>query len=766
MHSTSALRVSVTVLVLFALCALVVRYSAAPPAPVRASAPPTEFSAERALVHVRAIAQRPHVAGSADNARVREYVVGQLRALGLDPQVQEATGVGTRYPESGLVRNILARLPGRTPGGQAVVLMAHYDGVAGGPAAGDDAAGAAAILETVRALRAGPQLAHDVMVVITDGEEAGLLGAAAFVREHAWAKDVGVTLNFEARGTTGRSYMFETGPGNLDVARVLRRAGDVSATSLSVTVYRSLPNDTDLSEMAVLGKPALNFAFADGVERYHTARDDVAHLNPGSLQHHGSQMLRLARAFGDGPLPRPVTGDAVFFDVPFLGLLVYPESWALPIALVGLLLSIMAFVRLARVRPRWGREVVMGVSITFLSTCIAAALAFLTGNLIVRVHDAMAWGGAPAFRGVYTAALAMLALAIALAGWTLARRRVSVAGLLVGALVVWSILTTVITVKLPGVSFLFAWPLIGGAIVALTLRLAPTDSIARLTPSLRTDVAMWVATVIGAVIIVPIVYALSAVLLGVAGPGGIATGLFVALFAWLVGPQLEAIGGRSWTAATSAFATSLLLVCVGMVTVRGSPDHPTPSIVLYALDADSSDAWLGVRGLPPRQLPPAMRSGQSPPLWLTRLFGRGASAGYASVPRVAVAPPTTTVVTDSTVGAERRLVIRIVPAPGTEVINLQAPDTRVLSAAIDGRQIDTSRYRGGVRFWRLDYTGPPESGIMLALSIPAGKPLTLDLMTRTPGLPPLDGAPIPARTPDIVTVQTGDITLVHQLVRF
>jgi Zn-dependent M28 family amino/carboxypeptidase len=240
----------------------------------------------------------------------------QLRALGLEPQLQDATGVGTRYAVAGKVQNILARMPGKTPGGQAVVLMSHYDGVPGGPAAGDDGAGTAAVLETLRALKAGQPLVHDVIALITDGEEAGLLGAAAFVREHPWAKDVGVTLNFEARGTTGRSYMFETGRGNLDVARMLRTAGDVSATSLSVTVYRTLPNDTDLSEMAVLGKPALNFAFADGVERYHTAHDDVDTLNLGSLQHHGSQMLTLASKFADGPLPPPVTGDSVIFELP------------------------------------------------------------------------------------------------------------------------------------------------------------------------------------------------------------------------------------------------------------------------------------------------------------------------------------------------------------------------------------------------------------------------------------------------------------------
>jgi hypothetical protein len=257
--------------------------------------------------------------------------------------------------------------------------MAHYDGVGGGPAAGDDAAGTAAILETARALRAGPPLAHDIIVLITDGEEAGLLGAAAFVREHPWAKDVGVTLNFEARGTTGRSYMFETGPGNLDVARMFRGAGDVSATSLSVTVYRSLPNDTDLSEMAVLGKPALNFAFADGVERYHTAHDDVLYLDQGSLQHHGSQMLTLARAFGNGALPRPVTGDAVFFDLPFVGLIVYPESWALPIAIMALLLVAAAVFRLARDGAPWIRDVTLGVAGTTVAMCLGAGAAFASG---------------------------------------------------------------------------------------------------------------------------------------------------------------------------------------------------------------------------------------------------------------------------------------------------------------------------------------------------------------------------------------------------
>jgi hypothetical protein len=755
--------VAVTVIAACVLCILLVRYASIPPAVVPASAAPTEFSAERALAHVRAIAQRPHPVGSADNARVREYVLAQLRALGLEPQVQEATGVGTRYPEAGSVRNVLARLPGRTPGGQAVVLMAHYDGVAGGPAAGDDAAGTAAVLETLRALRAGPPLAHDVMVVITDGEEAGLLGAAAFVREHPWAKDVGVTLNFEARGTAGLSYMFETGPGNLDVARALRRAGRVSATSLSVTVYRSLPNDTDLSEMALLGKPALNFAFADGVERYHTAQDDVEYLDPRSLQHHGSQMLAMVRTFGDGPLPRPVTGDAVFSDMPLIGLIVYPESWALPIAIAGLVLVMVAIARLARDQANWLRDILLGTLGTVVAACVGGVVTLLLGAVIFRIHDVTGWGGAPAFRGVYTAALALFALAVSAGVWAMMRRWASVAGLQVGALIVWGIIALVLTLRLPGVSYLFAWPLIVGAIAALGLSLTPLGTRDRLTPTTRSDVLTWIATAVAAAVVVPVVYTISAVLLGAVGPGAVTTGTIVPMLTWLLAPQLEAIGARRWGSAGAVCLLAVIVTFVGMMTVRSSPAHPTPSIVVYALDADSGGAWLGVRGPTSTEIVKSAAAPQSPPLWLARVFGGPSrNVAFQAVPRMTVAPPTATVTRDSTVGGTRRVTLRIAPAPGTETITIQANQTEILGASIDGRPINTSRYRSRVRPWRLAYSAPPDSGFTLLLAVFPGTSVSLDLLARSPGLPALDSVRIPPRAPDVVTIQTGDVTLAHR----
>src|SRR4051812_9889035 len=158
---------------LVVLAGISIRRTAHPPSPVPASAPDTVFSAEGAMRHVEAIAAAPHAMGMPDHDRVRDYVAAQLGALGLHAQVQQTTGIRTRYQVAGRVQNILTWIPGSGPQGKAVLLMAHYDGVEAGPAAADDGAGSAALLETIRALRARKTpLAHDIIALFTDGEEA------------------------------------------------------------------------------------------------------------------------------------------------------------------------------------------------------------------------------------------------------------------------------------------------------------------------------------------------------------------------------------------------------------------------------------------------------------------------------------------------------------------------------------------------------------------------------------------------------------------
>src|SRR5712671_8038802 len=88
---------------LLLLCAASILRVARPPSAVPATAPDTVFSAERAMRHVEQIAQRPHPMGTGDHDRVRDYIVGQVSALGLRPEIQQSTAVGTRYQEAGHV---------------------------------------------------------------------------------------------------------------------------------------------------------------------------------------------------------------------------------------------------------------------------------------------------------------------------------------------------------------------------------------------------------------------------------------------------------------------------------------------------------------------------------------------------------------------------------------------------------------------------------------------------------------------------------------
>jgi acetylornithine deacetylase/succinyl-diaminopimelate desuccinylase-like protein len=146
------------------------------PRPVAASAPATEFSSARALQHIRVVAREPHPMGSPANAAVRDYLVSQLRGLGLTPEIQRTTSA--YYPLPGLLQagtseNVLARLPGSQPGGKAFLLAAHYDSVPTGPGATDNGSGVASLLETLRALKAGPPLRNDVIFLFTDGRSGG-----------------------------------------------------------------------------------------------------------------------------------------------------------------------------------------------------------------------------------------------------------------------------------------------------------------------------------------------------------------------------------------------------------------------------------------------------------------------------------------------------------------------------------------------------------------------------------------------------------------
>lgn len=81
--------------------------------------------------------------------------------------------------------NIIAELPGTTKASEVVMLGAHFDSWHTGTSATDNAAGSAVMMEAMRLLKAaGIPLKRTVRLALWGGEEQGLLGSRAYVKEH------------------------------------------------------------------------------------------------------------------------------------------------------------------------------------------------------------------------------------------------------------------------------------------------------------------------------------------------------------------------------------------------------------------------------------------------------------------------------------------------------------------------------------------------------------------------------------------------------
>ena len=338
---------------LFSLCCLVIlaivtwySFESQLPSPDKYTAgDATAFSQQNVLKHLNEISKKPHYLGSPAHAEVRQYLLDEIRALGLE--VETFTHMATharRHFTAANTQNIIAKIPGAS-GGDALALLSHYDSaVHSSLGASDAGSGVATILEGIRSyLASGETPQNDIIIILSDGEERGLLGAQAFVNYHPWAKEVKVVLNFEARGSGGPSYMLvETNGGNAELIAAFTKAkvAHPAANSLMYSIYKLLPNDTDLTIFREDGDiQGYNFAFIDDHFDYHTVQDSVARLDRDSLNHHAEYLLALLDYFADADLSNLKSEqDSIYFNVPVFGMLVYPFAWVFSMAVFGAML--------------------------------------------------------------------------------------------------------------------------------------------------------------------------------------------------------------------------------------------------------------------------------------------------------------------------------------------------------------------------------------------------------------------------------------------
>lgn len=442
--------------------------AARPPDPLGATAPDPLFSAGRAAEVLDELLAGigPHPTGSEAASRVRERILARLRWLGYQPQVQDVFACGP-HERCGRVRNVVARRHGFGEE-KAVLLVAHYDSVGAGPGVSDDMAGVATLLEVARVVAEESRLRRPVLFLFTEGEEDGLIGASAFAREHPWMDEVGVVLNLEARGASGPSYLFETGEEDGWLLSLYGRAApDPSVTSVSVEVYRRMPNDTDFTVFRERGLAGLNFAFIGDEHAYHTPLDDREHLSLASLQHHGDQVLATLRELDAHEAP-PRRGDLVATTLFGSWTLSHGERLAAPLALLAVLGLLWGVHRAARAgRAGWWR-VLAGVVLTpLLAGLPVAAAAGLLALARAGTGLQVPWRATPS--AAWVATLGSMAtvwcVLVPLAG------RIGAVSLTYGVWVTWGLLGLAVALFVPGASFLVAWPALFLALLANAVRL-------------------------------------------------------------------------------------------------------------------------------------------------------------------------------------------------------------------------------------------------------------------------------------------------------
>lgn len=546
----------------------------------------TDFSVDRALIPLDQISKKPHFLGSEGHGEVRNYLLSELEKLGLQPHIQEGFSLNHESKTLNRPINIVARIKG-SGNGKALLLLSHYDSaLVPSFGASDAGSGVVTILESVRAYLASKnQPKNDIIILFSDAEEIGLDGAKLFVNEHPWTKNIGLVLNFEARGTSGPSNMIlETNGGNSNLVKAFIEANPEFpvASSLMYSVYKMLPNDTDSTVFRTDADiDSFFFAFIDSHFNYHTANDTMYHLDWDSLMHQGSYLLPLIHYFADADLSKLKSEtDNVFVNFPGLKMIDYPFSWILPLLALATFLFLLFIGYGLYIGKLNGKTMALGFAPLFFSVVICGLIGFFGWKLILflypqytEIQQGFTYNG-----HWYIAFFVALTLALTFAVYAKFTKLQSQPSFYVAPLFVWLLLNVAIFIALKGAGF-FIIPVFFGLISFFIL-------LRQETPSLTAMVFLAVPALF---LLVPLIQFF---------PVGLGLKMLVVscVFTVLLFSLLWPIFGfykRKGLMAVACFVFAVFFFFKAHAMSDFSEERRKPNSLVYLFDADSQKAyWL------------------------------------------------------------------------------------------------------------------------------------------------------------------------------
>jgi Peptidase family M28 len=735
------------------------------PSPLPADAPPTAFSAIRARDILKELVGDgvPHPIGSAANAQVRDRIVKRLSALGYTTELQTGIACNT-FGECGTPTNIVA-----TRGaieGDAVMIAAHYDSVPSGPGASDDGVGVANMLEIARILTVLPATRHPIVLLVTDGEEAGLLGAQLFTREHRLAKRVKAAVNMDTRGVSGPSLMFETGSANAWLMRLYGRASlEPITNSLCYVIYKSLPNNTDFTVFKEAGYQGLNFAFIGDVAYYHTPLDNWENSSATTMQHHGANALGSLLALADANDLSPPPSDSMFFDVLARTVIVWPIAAVLPAAVAALAILVLGQVLLMRSGRLTGTQALFGFIGAFVNLLLSAALSIAVLMLLhflgrVPPMGALPWIAYPTAMHVGSAALTLFCAAVSAAWFA---RRAGFWGLWFGAAMFTALLSVAGAILVPAAGYLMLVTALAAALGIVPGVFAMLKG--RMPSRGAADLAVLLPGLLGFSVLLPLLLLLYSALGAVAWPLG---SVALSLSAIFLLPLLEQAALTRRRLMLLAAAVIFAAVCITVLLPTYSTRWPQRMNVEYWLDADAGKAhwWTQTAS---QHLPGAMAEAvKFDPTPRDRFPGYPLQGFFADAQALKLSAPelTPVVVADAASAAHIELLLRSTRgAPtGFVVFPAEAHIQSVVLATPSGplrAKLHTLRNGSTV----LLAPGMPATGLRFGIDVAA--PLMVQVFDENYALPDelADGKLLQRARPQTATSsQDGDVTVVQRTV--
>jgi hypothetical protein len=247
--------------------------------------------------------------------RAARWLAAELERMGVRPGGDG--GWFQRVPGAGV--NVIGIVPGADGTGRdsAVVLGAHYDHLGIGPAVGgdsvyngadDDASGVVAVLAAARALAAGPAPRRTVVVLLTTGEEVGLVGTRRYLEAPVVPLERTVAqLQVEMVGRPdpaagGRERGWLTGFERSTMGEALREGG--VAVVPDPRPEQNFFERSDNIAFARRGIPAHTLSSYGMHRDYHGPDDEAERIDLPHLEAMAEAVARAARLLADGPAPR------------------------------------------------------------------------------------------------------------------------------------------------------------------------------------------------------------------------------------------------------------------------------------------------------------------------------------------------------------------------------------------------------------------------------------------------------------------------------